>query len=58
MYPPQPMIGQIRHVLDRYAEAGGEYREVAVPDSAHVPFITHPEQYDEAFHTFLEEHRP
>ena len=57
VYPPQPMIGQIRHVLDRYAEAGGEYREVAVENSAHVPFITHPEPYDEAFHTFLEEHR-
>ena len=55
VYPPQPMIGQIRAVLDRYAEAGGDYWEVAIEGSAHVPFITHPEEYDEAFHAFLEE---
>ncbi len=58
IYPPQPMIAQTRAVLERYAAAGGEYREVAIEDSAHVPFITTPEPYDEAFHAFLEEHTP
>ncbi len=51
------MLGQIRRVLDRYAEAGGEYREVAIDGAAHVPFITAPDEYDQAFHAFLEEHR-
>ncbi len=56
VYPPQPMIGQIRAVLDRYAAAGGWYQEEVIPDSAHVPFVTHTEAYDKAFHTFLAEH--
>ena len=55
VYPPQPMIGQIRAVLDRYAAAGGWYREEVIPDSAHVPFITHTDAYDNAFHAFLAE---
>jgi pimeloyl-ACP methyl ester carboxylesterase len=58
VYPPQPMIGQTRAVLDRYSAAGGDYREVVIEGAAHVPFITTPEQYDEAFHTFLQEHTP
>ena len=24
-YPPQPMIGQIRNILEKYAAAGGSY---------------------------------
>ena len=33
--PPQPMVGQTRAVLDRYAAAGGTYREVVYPDCGH-----------------------
>ena len=57
IYPPQPMLAQTRAVLERYAAAGGEYREVAIEGAAHVPFITTPEEYDEAFHAFLAEHK-
>jgi pimeloyl-ACP methyl ester carboxylesterase len=56
VYPPQPMIGQTRAVLERYAAAGGWYREAVIPDAAHVPFITNPEAYDEVFHAFLADH--
>jgi pimeloyl-ACP methyl ester carboxylesterase len=56
IYPPQPMLGQTRAVLERYAAAGGEYREEVIPDAAHVPFITNPEAYDEVFHAFLAGH--
>ena len=27
IYPPQPMVSQIRAVLDEYAVGGGNYRE-------------------------------
>ncbi|MCB2222713.1 MAG: alpha/beta hydrolase [Actinobacteria bacterium] len=57
-YPPQPMIGQTRAVLDRYAAAGGDYREEVIEGAAHVPFITTPDEYDQAFHAFLEEFHP
>jgi pimeloyl-ACP methyl ester carboxylesterase len=57
-YPPQPMIAQTRAVLDRYAAAGGDYREEVIEGAAHVPFISHTDQYDRVFHAFLAEHTP
>lgn len=47
--PSQPMVSQTRAVLDRYAEAGGSYREVVLPETGHSP---HLEQQD-AFVTAL-----
>ena len=52
-YPPQPMMDQIRKMLDDYAAAGGSYDEVVVPDCGHVPFITHIDVFDQAFHAHL-----
>jgi pimeloyl-ACP methyl ester carboxylesterase len=40
--PPQPMVGQTRAVLDRYAAAGGSYREVVYPDCGHSPHVEFP----------------
>lgn len=53
VYPPQPMIAQTRHVLERYAEAGGSYREAVLPTSGHVPFLDNPTEFDRAFHAHL-----
>jgi len=53
-YPPQPMMEQIRTLLDAYAGCGGYCEEVAVMGSGHVPFITHQEEFNRVFHTFLE----
>ncbi len=58
VYPPQPMLAQTRAVLDAYAAAGGVYREVVIEEAAHVPFISHTEEFDEVFHAFLAEHAP
>ena len=33
--PPQPMVAQTRAVLDRYAEQGGDLREVALDGVGH-----------------------
>jgi pimeloyl-ACP methyl ester carboxylesterase len=52
-YPPQPMMDQIRQTLDDYAAAGGRYREVAVANAGHVPFMCHPEEFNRAFHAHL-----
>ncbi|MFF5624326.1 alpha/beta fold hydrolase [Microbacterium sp. NPDC012755] len=43
--PPQPMITQTRAVLDRYASAGGVYREVALADAGHAPHLDEPEVF-------------
>lgn len=44
-WPPQPMIGQTRAVLDGYAAAGGRYREVVLADSGHGPHLDRPAEY-------------
>ena len=53
VYPPQPMVSQTRAVLGRYEEAGGAYREVALPDTGHTPYIEKPEAFREAFFEHL-----
>lgn len=52
-YPPQPMIGQTRAILERYAAAGGSYQEVIIQDAGHIPFIEKPEEFNRAFHAHL-----
>jgi pimeloyl-ACP methyl ester carboxylesterase len=54
-YPPQPMMDQIRKMLDDYRDQGGSYDELAIANSGHVPFITHPEEFDRVFHAHLEQ---
>ena len=53
-YPPQPMMDQIRKMLDDYSAAGGSYEEVAIDAAGHAPFITHPGDFNRMFHAFLE----
>jgi len=52
-YPPQPMMDQIRKMLDDYSAAGGSYEEVAIPDAGHAPFVTHPEEFNRVLHAYL-----
>ena len=53
-YPPQPMMEQIRTLLEAYASHGGSYEEVAIEGSGHVPFITHQDEFNKVFHAFLQ----
>ncbi|WBB66737.1 alpha/beta hydrolase [Micromonospora sp. WMMD812] len=43
--PPQPMIGQTRAVLDRYAAAGGAYLEIVLPGCGHSPHLERPAEF-------------
>jgi pimeloyl-ACP methyl ester carboxylesterase len=54
VYPPQPMLGQTRTVLERYAASGGSYREVVIEDAGHVPFLEKPEQFNAALHEHIQ----
>lgn len=53
VYPAQPMIQQMRAVLDAYREAGGTYREEVLPNVGHSPHIEAPEAFCAAFFPFL-----
>ena len=52
-YPPQPMIGQTRNILEKYAAEGGEFIEVVIEDTGHVPFIEKPDEFNMAFHPHI-----
>ena len=53
VYPPQPMVAQMRAVLDAYRDRGGRYREDVFPDCGHSPHIEQPERFRAAFFAFL-----
>jgi pimeloyl-ACP methyl ester carboxylesterase len=52
-WPPQPMLAQTRDLLDRYAAAGGRYRETVIADSGHGPHLDQPEQFQAALRQHL-----
>jgi pimeloyl-ACP methyl ester carboxylesterase len=39
------MVAQTRAVLDRYAAAGGSYREVVLPGVGHSPHVERPQEF-------------
>ena len=49
VYPPQPMVSQMRFVLDNYTANGGTLREVVFEDCGHSPHI---EKKDEMLRIF------
>jgi pimeloyl-ACP methyl ester carboxylesterase len=55
VFPPQPMVSQMRSVLDRYHGKGGTYEEVLIENTAHSPHIERPDHVAEVLTDFLEE---
>lgn len=53
IFPPQPMLGQTRAVLQKYAAAGGSFEEVIIADTGHLPFIEKPEEFNKVFHAHI-----
>lgn len=51
-FPPQPMLAQTRHVLERYAANGGCYTEVVLPGS-HGCHLESPEAFLDALNQLL-----
>lgn len=56
VYPPQPMVSQMRAVLEIYQERGGRYREEVIPNCGHSPHIEKPEAFRKLVFAFLDEH--
>jgi len=53
VYPAQPMVGQIRAVLDRYRAAGGRYTERVLTRCGHSPHLERPVDFTEIVAQFL-----
>lgn len=51
--PPQPMVGQMRALLNQYATAGGSYREVVFTDCGHSPHIEKTDDFVKALFEHL-----
>jgi pimeloyl-ACP methyl ester carboxylesterase len=56
LYPPQPMIAQIRTLLESYQTQGGRYREVVLNGCGHSPHVEQPEAFQKLAFAFIEEH--
>ena len=52
-YPPQPMVSQIRAVLDRYAAAGGVVRTEIIDGAGHGPHLDAAPRWLAIFRDFL-----
>jgi pimeloyl-ACP methyl ester carboxylesterase len=48
VFPPQPMVSQMRAVLDAYKAAGGRYWEKVLADCGHSPHIEHSAEFQAA----------
>jgi hypothetical protein len=55
VFPPQPMVTQIRSVLDAYAAAGGTVRMELLDGAAHSPHLDATERWLSVFTEFLAE---
>lgn len=55
VYPAQPMVSQVRLVLDKYQSNGGQYSEVILADCGHSPHIEKQAEFLEFFTDFIKE---
>ena len=53
VFPPQPMVSQMRAVLEKYKANGGSYTEVVIADSGHSPNIEKQAEFLAALLAFL-----
>ncbi|MDH5294274.1 MAG: alpha/beta hydrolase, partial [Acidimicrobiia bacterium] len=53
VHPPQPMVSQIRAVLDQYSATGGEVSTKMFAGSGHGPLIDAAAEWQSVFFDFL-----
>ncbi|MBE2220696.1 MAG: alpha/beta hydrolase [Anaerolineae bacterium] len=55
VFPPQPMVGQTRAVLEQYQANNGRYQELILSDCGHSPHIEKAAEFEAALRNFLAE---
>jgi hypothetical protein len=53
VFPPQPMVTQIRTVLEQYQAQGGRVQTVMFEGSGHGPHVDAANRWSEVFFSFL-----
>jgi len=53
VFPPQPMVGQMRAVLEQYQANKGRFQEITLADCGHSPHIEKAAEFAAALRTFL-----
>lgn len=56
VFPPQPMVSQMRTLLQRYAANGGRFREEVLADTGHSPHLERQAEFDRLAFSFFAEH--
>ncbi len=56
VYPPQPMVTQVRTVLNAFQTQGGQYQEVVLPDCGHSPHVEKAQEVLRLFTEFVDGH--
>ena len=51
--PPQPMLKQIRSVLENYRSKGGVFTEQVIEGAGHTPFLEKPAEFNREFLYFM-----
>jgi pimeloyl-ACP methyl ester carboxylesterase len=51
--PPQPMLQQVRSVMEQYKAHGGSFTEIVIEDAGHLPFVEKPEEFAAVFHAHI-----
>lgn len=53
VFPSQPMVSQMRVLLEEYAAGGGSYREEIFEGCGHSPHVERPEEFRELLFGFV-----
>lgn len=56
VFPSQPMVGQIRSMLQRYQANGGSYTETVLPGVGHSPYLEDTRAFLAAWLPFVQQH--
>jgi pimeloyl-ACP methyl ester carboxylesterase len=57
VYPPQPMVTQLRALLERYRLRGGYFAEVVLDNCGHSPMFEHADEFRSLLVDFLRDGR-
>ena len=54
VFPPQPLLSQVKHALEQYELTGGMVARLTIPDVGHTPYLEQPAKFYSALIQHLE----